>query len=57
MQQFLDLTTLSRDEYDNLTQMQKYRNAIVHGFSTEDLTHDLVIDLIETIQRLTAKPG
>ena len=57
LDQAVSLGVIPREEYDNLTQMQKYRNAIVHGFSTEDLTHDLVNDLIDIIQRMIAKTG
>ena len=43
---------ISRDEHDALTRMRKYRNAIVHGFSTDDFSHELVTGLIETIRRI-----
>ena len=44
---------ISREEYDNLFGMLKYRNAIVHGFSADDFSHNLVAELIETIRRIT----
>ncbi len=44
---------ISREEYQNLTDMRKYRNAIVHGFSVSDFSDDLVTELIEITRRLT----
>lgn len=44
---------ISRNDYDNLTRMRKYRNAIAHGFSTNDFSDELVTELIETITRIT----
>ena len=43
---------ISRDEYDTLTRMRKYRNAIVHGFGTDDFGDALVTDLIEAVSRI-----
>ena len=43
---------ISRDDYDTLTRMGKYRNAIVHGFGTDDFSDELVTDLIETTRRI-----
>ena len=40
------------EEYQHLTDMQKYRNAIVHGFSVSDFSDDLVTELIDTVRRL-----
>ena len=45
---------ISREEYQNLTDMRKYRNAIVHGFSVSDFNDDLVTELMELARRLTA---
>ena len=45
---------ISSDEYDKLSDMLKYRNAIAHGFGTEDFSGDMVADLIDTIRRITA---
>ncbi len=45
---------ISRDDYDALTRMRKYRNAIVHGFGMDDFNDELVTDLIETIRRIMA---
>ena len=48
---------ISRDEYDALTRMRKYRNAIVHGFGMDDFNDELVTGLLETIRRImTATP-
>ena len=43
---------ISRDDYDALTRMRKYRNAIVHGFGMDDFSDKLVRDLIETLRRI-----
>ena len=43
---------ISRDEYNFLTKAMQYRNALVHGFKTVDLTPALVKELISTTQRL-----
>ena len=43
---------ISRDEYQNLTGMRKYRNAIVHGFNVDDFSDELVTHLIETVRRM-----
>ncbi len=48
---------ISRDEYNHLTEMLKYRNAIVHGFSPSDFSVELATEFIETTQRaITAAP-
>ena len=43
---------ISRDDYHDLINMMKYRNAIAHGFGTDDFGDGLVTDLIETTKRL-----
>ena len=43
---------ISRDDYDALTRMRRYRNAIVHGFGMDDFDDDHVTDLIGTIRRI-----
>ena len=53
LDQAVSLGVVSREEYDNLTRMQKYRNAIVHGFSVAGFSENLVTDLIETVRRMT----
>ena len=54
----LDQTTfqglISRDEYEDLSRMLKYRNIIAHGFGTDDFDDDLAIGLIDTVRRITA---
>ena len=52
LDQAVSLGVISREEYGNLTQMQKYRNAIVHGFSLNDFDDVLVMELIETVRSL-----
>ena len=53
LDQAVSLGVLSREEYDDLTRMQKYRNAIVHGFTVADFSEELVAGLIETVRRMT----
>jgi hypothetical protein len=43
---------ISRDEYNFLTNVMKYRNALVHGFKTVDFDPALVEELISTTKRL-----
>ena len=45
---------VSSEEYQTLTDMRKYRNAIVHGFSMGDFSDDLIMELTELARRLTA---
>ncbi len=47
---------ISRSDYDALTRMRKYRNAIVHGFGTDDFDDELVAELIATIRRIMTTP-
>ena len=47
------LGVISKDEYLKLTDLHKYRNAIAHGFSHDDLGIEMVLELIETARRLT----
>ena len=54
----LDQTTfyglISRDENNELRRMLKYRNAIVHGFGTDDFDDDLATGLIDAAKRIAA---
>jgi len=43
---------ISRDEYNFLTKVMKYRNALAHGFKTVDFDRALVKELISTTQHL-----
>ena len=43
---------ISREENNTLTEMRKYRNAIVHGYVADDFSGKLVTELIETIRRI-----
>jgi len=56
LDQAVFLGVVSREEYDNLVGMLKYRNAIVHGFSADDLSDDLVAELIGTTRRIASTP-
>ena len=44
---------ISRDDYNHLTGIRKYRNAVVHGFDPGDLDTKLVSELVEIIRRIT----
>ena len=46
------LGVISRSDYDDLTDMMKYRNAIVHGFSTSDFENNMVTELIGRVKRI-----
>ena len=48
------LGVISKDDYLNLTHLQKYRNAIIHGFTHHDLTPQTVATLTATARALTA---
>ena len=52
LDQAASIGELSREEYGDLTQMKKYRNAIVHGFTVADFSDDLVARLMETVRRM-----
>ena len=43
---------ISRDEYNFLTNVMKYRNALAHGFKTVDFDRVLVKELTSTTQHL-----
>ena len=43
---------MSHDSQCALKRFQKYRNAIVHGFTMNDFSENLVTQLIETIRRI-----
>ena len=49
------LGIISKDDYLNLTDLQKYRNAIVHGFTHDDLSGEMVSELIQTARRMIAE--
>ena len=43
---------ITRDDYNFLTNVIKYRNAFVHGFKTIDFDPSLVSELISMTKRL-----
>ena len=43
---------MSNDSRSALKRLQKYRNAIVHGFTMPDFSPNLVTELLETIRRI-----
>ena len=42
----------SREDYNALTRMLRYRNAIVHGFNADDFSDEMVKTLIDIISRI-----
>ena len=44
------LGIISRSDYDDLRNMMKYRNAIVHGFSPSDFGNHMVTELIGRVK-------
>lgn len=48
---------ISKNDYNALTRMRKYRNAIVHGFGTDEFNGELVRELIATTRRIMATPN
>lgn len=55
---FLDravfLGIISREEYRDLVNARRYRNAIVHGFSHGDFRDEMVTSLLGTVRRMMA---
>jgi uncharacterized protein YutE (UPF0331/DUF86 family) len=43
---------ISRDDYNFLANVMKYRNALIHGFKPIDFDPTLVKELISTTKRL-----
>ena len=54
LDQAVSLGIVSREEYGHLTRMNKYRNAVVHGFQAADFDDELVAELIEIVRQMTA---
>jgi len=48
---------ISRDDYNFLTHVMKYRNALIHGFKPIDFDPTLVKELISTTKRLFQSAG
>lgn len=51
------LGIISRSEYEDLRNMMKYRNAIVHGFSSSDFGGHMVTELIERVKSILEEPA
>ncbi|MXZ25350.1 MAG: hypothetical protein F4Y80_10940 [Caldilineaceae bacterium SB0665_bin_21] len=49
------LGILSREEYRHLTQVQKYRNAVAHGYSHDDVSKGLISDLVESVRQMATE--
>ena len=48
---------ISREDYDYLTDMMKYRNAIAHGFDVNGFSDEKVTELIQfVVQLLDSEP-
>lgn len=45
---------LSHEDYDSLTTMRKYRNAIAHGFEVDSFDDKLTTELINMVKRMMA---
>lgn len=43
---------ISREDYDRLADMRRYRNAIAHGFDVNGFSNEKVTELIEVVVRL-----
>lgn len=54
LEQATFLGIISRDEYQHLREIQRYRNAIVHGFSHDGFADGLVTSLTQTVRRMVA---
>lgn len=54
LEQATYLGLISREEYSTLTELQKHRNAIIHGFINDEFKHEMVIDLIEATRGMIA---
>ncbi len=52
LEQATFLGVISRDEYQELTALQKHRNAIVHAFSDADFSEERVRELVEMVRGL-----
>ena len=49
------LGVIAKDDYLNLTEFQKYRNAIAHGFTHDTLSRETITELIKTTRRIVAE--
>ena len=52
LDQAVYLGIISRNDYNYLTKLQKYRNAIVHGFTASGFSEATAQGLIETVHRI-----
>ncbi len=52
LDQAVYIGAISRDDYNYLTNLQRYRNAIVHGFTASGFDEEMVQGLIETVHRI-----
>ena len=55
LDQAVFLGALSRVDYDAMTDLMKYRNAIVHGFEPDDFGGELVMDLIRRVKSMVGE--
>ena len=54
LEQATFLGIISRNEYQHLREIQRYRNAIVHGFRHDGFADGLVTGLAQTVRRMVA---
>ena len=52
LKQLVTYAVISKEEYDSLLRIMKVRNALAHGFKTEEFDPKLLQELIEMIQHL-----
>lgn len=52
LDQAVFLGIISRDDYQYLREMNKYRNAVVHAFSVNECGDEMVTDLLQTARRM-----
>ena len=52
LEQAFALGVLSTEDYEQLAEMRKLRNAVVHGFNAKEVDEGLVLELIGTVKRL-----
>ena len=57
LEQAFALGVLPTEDYEQLTEIRKLRNAVVHGFSVREVDEGLVRDLIRTVRRLQSSAG
>lgn len=52
LKQLATYAVISKDEYESLMRIMKIRNALAHGYKTDEFKPDLVQELIDIAQRI-----